>query len=608
MFLSVELKDFMGTNVKVEMRNATVLSGRNGSHKTTVLHALAFGLCGTDAWGTPAPVFMISNDMDKMTVIIKTDKSTIQRSLTRGKTHSIKLHLNDMWVNVNQTQMAEMVGPVKHILSVLNPKFFFSMTQPRQLELLSSLIPEEDRVELVQQISGVVLQNTGADHRDKKTIREKAPLRAAEMFALRRREAENRISYRDSSLEGIGNRKTEIEKEMASGGYASPDDQNELEFLERRQTEYKHALDMHHHATAAARAQRDKSEARKKELEQQLRDCSQERSIFTKRIEELRLKLEVCSEQLDRMDCDIGEVCGERDAFIKEHEPKAPQALSLPSKDHCSSCGQPVSKRYRDKVVSENAAAAAKYEEARKAFDEELGAMAVKVSKMQELWEAARETLREMEDGMRNLKEGKSRLDVKLSHLEKDLERLKMEVIPEQPVPEKNYSEQRLKELRAKMAGLKPASAMTSLADRLNELDMEESRVRRDHAGADELAERYHKLESACKRVPEREMQRTKSLFKYPGYSIDPEVKDLVVCEDDTPYHAMSAGQKMKAEALLSLHINTLLEKKAGVVFLDDFELVDSENAIAIGRQIMDSGVQIIRTKVTNDEFRSEAR
>ena len=602
MILSVELKDFMGSNRIVTTKTSTVLSGRNGSGKTTILHALAFALCGTDAWGTPAPVFMISNEKDKMEVIVKTDKTTIQRSLTRNKTANLKIMLEGVWVNMNQTQMASLVGPPTHVLAVLNPKYFFSLPHPKQVQLLSSLIPEEDRVELVQAISGEALSRPD----EIKIIQSKPPLRAAELFALKRREAENSQRYRDSWLQNLDDRRKEVEAAMKDG-YADPAEEQEYETLKKREALYRHACDTYRLRKDAADEKRDARDAG-------MKDHAQKIDTLAEDLRELQSRVVVAERERDAARGENQKAYEASDEarvrcveHVTKNSPKIPHVTDLPSSDHCPRCGQAVSKRYRDSIEAENESIIKEYRRRNQKFENEKEELDAAFEHLRKEQERACASLKAKEMHMSELRHATEKIRNTISFHERELENLKRQVISEPMVPEKDYSPDRLKELEEKLAGLKPSRDLTALCDKLNEYELDKSKVIRDHHGVDKAAAHFLKLEMACKRIPEREMERTKVLFNFSGYSIDTEVKDLVVGAGGTPYSIMSAGQRMCAEISLSLHINSLLEKKVNLVFADDFELVDAGSAESIRERLQAYDVQVIRSKVTNKDFSSEA-
>ena len=602
MILSVKLTDFMGCNRTVETKSETVLSGRNGSGKTTTLHALAFALCGTDAWGTPAPIFMISNEKDKMEVIVKTDKTTIQRSLTRNKTANLKIMLEGVWVNMNQTQMASLVGPPAHVLAALNPKYFFSLAQPKQVQLLASLIPEEDRVELAQTISGEVISRPD----EIKILRSKAPLRAAELFALKRREAENSQSYRDSWLLNLDNRKKEVEEAMKSG-YADPAEEQEYETLKKRDSLYRHNFDTYRFHKDAVNEKRDKRDAGIKYHTQKIDTLVEDLRAVQARAAEAEKEVADAREENQKAYMAFEQARNRGVEYITKNSPKMPNLTDLPSSDHCPRCGQAVSKRYRDSIEAENESTVRKYKLEYQTFENGKGVLESECEHLRKEQKKTCEMLKVTEQSMSELRHSTDKIRNTISFHERELENLKCQTILEPRVPEKNYSPDRLKELEEKLAGLKPSRDLTALCDKLNEYELDKSKIVHDHRGVDEAAARFHKLELACKRIPEREMERTKALFNFPGYSIDTEIKDLVVNAEGTPYTVMSTGQKMCAEISLSLHVNSLLDKKINIVFADDFELVDSGSAENIRERLQNYDVQVIRSKVTNEKFSAEA-
>ena len=601
MILSVELKDFMGCNRIVETKTSTTLSGRNGSGKTTILHALAFALCGTDAWGTPAPTFMISNEKDKMEVIVKTDKTTIQRSLTRNKTANLKIMLEGVWVTMNQTQMATLIGPPAHVLSVLNPKYFFSLNQPKQVQLLASIIPEEDRVELVQTISGEDISMPD----EIRIIRSKHPLRAAELFALKRREAENSKRYRDNWLLSLDERKKEVEEAMKEG-YASPDEEQEYETLKKRDDLYRHECDTYRLRKEAANEARDKIDDQLKEFTAKALSASEDEKCLESRVQRAN-QLFQDAVRWAKASEDLAEELRVKSQQFSRTHPENPPLADLPQGDRCPRCAQPVSKRYREQIEEENRKLVEKFKKETQKFEFEAEELEREYEDARKASSKAKEHLSKASAALSEVQHLKVKAVHAMKFYEKELERLKKEVVRDPVLPERAYSADRLKELEERLAGLKPSRDLTALCDKLNGYELDKSKVIQDHRGVDEAAVHFFKLEQACKRIPEREMERAKTLFNFPGYVIDAEVKDLIMNTGGTPYSTMSAGQKMCAEISLSLHINSLLEKKVSIIFADDFELVDADSARNIKEKLQHYDVQVIRSKVTNEDFSSEA-
>lgn len=602
MFLSIELIDFMGFNRVVELKTVTSVSGRNGSGKTSVLNALAFALCGTDAWGTPAPTFMISNEKDKMEVIVKTDKTTIKRSLTKKKTHTIKMLLQGVWVDIGQKQMAEIIGPTQHILSVINPKFFFTLTQPKQLQLLSSLISDEDRLDMIQTISGEKIN----DSREIRDIRTKQPLRVAELYATKRRVCEQKKQYRDNWLKNLEDKRKELEEAM-NVNYANAIDEQELERLKRRDEIYQRECDTYDYRKEEANEKIKMRDAKLEECSRKIKALSEDLGGVCDRIKSLDNEIEAARQKaMDarkrRLDATV-----KITNHTKDNYPRQPAFMDLSKNDHCPRCGQAVSKRYRESIEKENKEAQDKFNKEMQAYENEKADFDKTLCHLADNHDKAVEVLKSKEISSVKLCRQKKEIEDAIATQKREYERQAHQSISAPTPPEKDYSVERIKELDESLKGLRPSREMEAISDKLNSIELDKIKILQDHEGIDEALSRYSKLEVACKTVIEKEVENAEKLFKLPCYTISQDVKDMILDEEGTPYTKMSSGQKLCAEMSLSFHINSLLEKKINIVFLDDVDLIDANRTKEVLKRVKKYDIQIIQSKVTVDDFSSEA-
>lgn len=600
MILRVELENFMGFNKTVDLRDHTVLKGHNGSHKTTILHSIAFALCGTDAWGNAAPVFMISNEMDKMQVIVHTEKSTIKRSLTRKKSSNLRLKVNDIWSTLTQTNMAQFIGPTEHILSVLNPKYFFTLSDAKKKELIVKIFPKVDRLELVKDIMGIPVRELDAPQ-----IVNREPLRAAELFALQRRSIQRDLDQSEAEINLKVGRIQELQEMLKNNTYATSEDEEEFNILDRRKDAYDRACYEYKVNLDAFRAETSRSGARKKELEDKWLQLSQDIKGAESDGKAVGEKLNKAKRAVEEIDAEIENLNQKIINFINE-APRAPSSIALPSGEHCPTCAQPVSKRHRDRITSENAEAKAEYDKILNAHNDEVNRMRAEYGETK-----ARRAL--IAEQFETITKEYGSASLRYSSISTDLENVEREIrieksyTPRQPVePEKNFCEERREELWKRLETLEPYKDKVAAEGELARAEQALMDLRKNNKGSVEGVAYYFRLEEAMKSIPEKEMLLLEKVLRFGPYRIDTNVKGLVITESGIPYTMMSTGQKMCAEVYLALQINRHLQRKMSTIFLDDAELVDPESYTNLLREIKKDGLQSIRTQVADCEFKVE--
>lgn len=599
MILKMELKNFMGFNRTVSFGMDTVLSGRNGSHKTTILNAIAFALCGTDAWGTAAPVFMISNETDKMEVIMTTSKTTIHRTLTRKKSSNLKIKINEVWATLNQTQMNEFIGPTQHVLSVINPQFFFSLTHDRQKQLLASILPKKDRADLVVEMLGRPISEF-----DALTIKTRDPLRAATVFAERRREAERNKAVKEGHVQRIMENITKAQDSLKTFKFAPVSMVQEFEVLDKEKIRFN--LDNYSYLNCLSlyKSSLERRDSRVAEIGNAAQTDRSMIPVVETKLKEIALELEAA----DKSHKNAQDLAAKALAAFREAQdarPQKPASLLLPEGEFCGSCGQPVSKRYREKVIEDLRKTQEEYERSMEEYTfkkNQAGKVCedveAQVSKTLARWSELMDLKRTSEYNLEKLKE---RLDWSAAEIQK-LEATGLE----KPIaPEKTYSEERWEELNNALSTLEPASTKLKLEEEIKNATLELDTQYEEISNFEEAIKLTGELEEACKAIPEKEMELAAKYLNLEGFTIDLETSGLLISEDGVPYISMSTGQKMCAEISLALHINSICQK-TNLMFLDNFELVDVTNADKLRSKLISGGLQIIQTKVTNDDFKEE--
>jgi len=599
MILRVELENFMGCNTTVDLFQETMLKGHNGSHKTTILHAIAFALCGTDAWGNQAPIFMISNETDKMKVIIHTERSVIQRSLTRKKSSNLRLKVNDIWNTINQTDMVGWIGPADHILSVLNPKFFFSLSDDKKKALIVNIFPKVDRLELVESITGFKVK-----HFDESHITCREPLRAASLFAEKRRDIAKRLHTRDMEEGILSSRREQLETMLGLGGFATPEEEAELKMLQNRKYQYDLAFAQYITRLEFVREAALSTADRKKELENKIVVLSEDLKVA----EQADSGAEGSLLNIKLLGRDSAALVGVLKKGLAKKIDEAPRgiaSISLPSKDYCPTCAQPVSKRHRDRIEAENKEAEEDYRVTSDAHNQRIAAARGLLQEAEMGKDKLEQTYR---NGMQELGALKFKVDTIRGALEsakQGLEEEENQELKEPKAPEKNFSQERLDELEKSLKDKKPSRSRIEALSERDSLIFKMENIKKEYAGEDDQIEYYFKLEEALKRIPEKEMALLEKVTSFGNYKIDTDVKGLITTKEGIPYTMMSTGQKMCAETLLSLQINTHLQRRMSLIFLDDSELIDPKSMALIMHNIRVDGIQTVRTKVGSCGFQS---
>ena len=603
MILRVELESFMGCNETVELGRRTVLKGHNGSHKTTILHAIAFALCGTDAWGNQAPVFMISNEMDKMKVIVHTEKSIIQRSLTRKKSSNLKIKINDVWTPINQTNMVQFIGATEHVLAVLNPKYFFTLSDVKKKTLISNIFPKEDRMKLLEDILGSPVREI-----DSFDVQKKEPLRAATVFAEKRRKLSHDVATRDGKASIHTASIEEFNFKLNNTVFRDIREEAHFDLLLKRKAEYEANLKVYIAKNDFAKTVASEWGVKKKDLEDKIKTLS----------EDLKIALGVAHAARDKANSERmaavgreGTIQGFRDKLdtLLSTTPREPANQSLPSLDHCPTCSQPVSKRHRDRISEENKKVKEEYNKKLDEHSTKICEAKVKLDKVLEILSVEKDKQSEAELYMGNCNMHYTSIGSNLDEAKRELARESKKVNTAPPVaPEKNFSQEKIDELGRSLENAVPTNIRVSFIEDLNRHTLALDMLNRDYAGIDENIEYYFKLEEALKRIPEKEMALLEKVMCFGNYKLDTEVSGMLTTQSGIPYTMMSSGQKMCAEVNLSLQINNHLPRKISTLFIDDAELVDLEGIQELNRIIDIAQLQCIQTKVTEGKLRAEVK
>ena len=593
----------MGCNETVDLGMRTVLKGHNGSHKTTILHAIAFALCGTDAWGNQAPVFMISNEMDKMKVIVQTEKSTIQRSLTRKKSSNLKIKINDVWTPINQTSMVQFIGPIEHILSVLNPKYFFTLSDQKKKTLITNIFPKEDRLKLLEEILGHPVRMV-----DSIDVQKRDPLRAANVFAERRRSLSHDAAKRDGKASIHKARIEEINSQLSNTVFRNKHDEEHLDLLLKRKAEYESNLKVYMAKNDFVKTVASEWDVKKKELEGKIQTLSEDLKIAEKDVHDASDKVHFEKLSAVGREGTVQKFRDELDTLLST-TPQGPTTQSLPSLDHCPTCSQPVSKRHRDRISEENSKVKDEYEKKLFEHSVKIGEARAKLDKVLEILTTEKTKQADAERYRSKCSINYSSIRSNLDAAKRDLEKETEKASTTPPVaPEKNFSQERIDELEKSMETRVPTNVRDGLLEDLHRHTLALDSLNRDYAGIDENIEYYFKLEEALKRIPEREMALLEKVMSFGDYKLDTEVSGMLTTLSGIPYTMMSSGQKMCAEVNLSIQINENIPRKITTIFIDDAELVDPEGVAELNRIIKSAHLQCIQTKVCEGKLRSEVK
>lgn len=544
---SIEFNNFRcWSNRKIELSpNTNSISGKNGAGKTTIREAICFAFCGTDSTGTKNPQHLIMDDRDSVKVTITTDKVEISRSLSRKGNGTIKLVRAGVPSTLTQTQLETMLGSSDLFLSSFIPGYFLRLSAQKQTEVLNSVLPKPNRLQMIQELSGVQLTN-----REVERFRiERRPDVVASAVSLDRRQAENQINQLKGEL-GVLQSTKPLDKPV------EPPEVAELALIETLKIEfgeYDRLIDHRLQVELKAKRVTSDNEVKKKRRSEVEALLTEVQNIIVPDKVDYSSKEEALRKQLPSL-------------------VSPPHTTNLPGSDNCPSCGQTVGLKHRDKITKLNQKIQDKY-------DSQTADWALKTAEVEaQLEELACDRNTNME-GVRKAIKVNVNINLKRDALEREALRLVIEEVPEIPPvpvqPKGIFNQEGYDKCFSAIELYKSNLSRYNYVS--EEIERSEGRVEQIDIELGNLAaacDRYRVLERGLNEVPKEEMKLQLNSLKMKDVSIKVN-KGVHLTYKGIPYELLSAGNTVKADTKLCLKLNSLSKRPLNMVFIDNFDLVD---------------------------------
>lgn len=535
------------------------LCGKNGVGKSSVLEALVFALTGRDSSGGAYPTHFIKKGAERAIVVLRTPTWSLSRSLTEKRNGTLKIRrFEGIPVNITQSELMQSFGVTEElILSALVPGYFMRLPQSKRLKILSESTPKIDRNAIVANLCGKSeswVKRMVGDLSQKITT--------LTSVSLSRIEKDRELARVEGKIESC--------MQILEGCGSPPSPKHNLESLDadilssiRAKDAYDAAIELYRHKVQAREAilagNQKKERLAKKTL---------------KAIEDLSNKPVV-------IDSDRSEYI-KLESTLKSF-PAKPELASVPSSDHCHTCGQAISIAHREKVSATREATTTAYWNAYRAVEEHNQPILRSLREMAAVLDAQHEAFLKMKDEEKHRK-------TMLSSLEWTLMTTTPDPVPEEPTlpayPEIVYMPEQvesIKKERDRYLGEKAAYESLLLRRDKTRLDLDNL-----HSRALELKEsisEWEALENAIKNLSHEEVLMKRNLFgiSLPGVEVSMEEGFDIFTTEGLPYMCMSEGQRLRVNVELCVKFHSFIaslgfEKSAKfypVIFIDNADLAD---------------------------------
>jgi hypothetical protein len=537
------------------------LRGRNGSKKTTVREAIAFAFTGRDSQGTANPTHLITMGESSCEVTVQTRKGGILRRTLGKRGGSLQLMLpGGAPMDLTQTQFEQqMLCPADVFLSVLHPGYLFALPKNRQSAVLSYALPPVDRVAYMRaSVSGELL----------KLDYSKRPDLLQKQLAEARNAASHELAVIEGQLEGLRSLLARpLLRPVPPPEEAIFDMQ---EALKRQWENYDIALAQYTRIAADFRLKREENVRIQMKREMTLADLESLREIPMPEPPQ---------------------------PYSRERplQPMAPTCLNEEERDRCPECGQAVGLKHREMVRAHNDKLRREYAAAMEKWEKDLGEWRAGLSEYEKTRAAFEARVSEVHRHNVNVK----------AHRHQFEEDLRTRLVPHQvpptdpPPPEKpaeEFSKERYFKLKEIVHNhYKALGAFDRQSEDQKEAAAKKAALEDRAEGLRREIENFREHEEALRLLPGYELTEQKAHLRMSsGYEL--RVEDGLQLFDRTgcPYELLSRGQRMHADFEISLKINSLLQRKVGMIFLDDFDLADWKTLLADASD----GIQIFSAHV----------
>lgn len=494
------------------------LRGENGARKSSVREAIAFAFTGRDSLGTPKSTHLISMGEESCEVEVMTRRGTvIKRTITRKGAQTLRMQMPGGEERVvSPAEFEEMLCPADVFLSVFVPGYLLDqLPQTRQNIVLSYILPPVDRRALVESLTGLPPGSTlDLDY----SIR-------PDLLQKRLADQRNRLQHRIADLTG----EERSLRERIALCPSLPIEPPELKLL-------------------AAHEQ-----LRKEWIVYEAQLGAEEAEAELSRLQELPLPPPLKPFTLER-----------------PLEPRPPHYLPDEQRDRCPSCGQTVAMKHRELVRAHNDKLRAAHEEEYASWQAALKNWAEEACAYEEARKAYTRELSEIQRTNLRIEERRRQLE----HFLQRKPRIEDGGTPKKPREE--FSGERYAEMKRIVDTYqRDLGAYESWQKVALSADQRLAEIGYAVSDAQAQIEVLKAHEAALRQLPDAELREQKAHLAMNGYELRVDEGIELYDPHGCPYRLLSRGQRMHADFEVCLKVNSLLSRKVGMIFLDDFDLAD---------------------------------
>lgn len=531
------------------------ISGRNGIGKTTICDALSFVFTGCDSQGKAAPIHLIQEGKDRMSVMVDTGKSIIERSLTMKKSSTIKLtKAGQPAITIVQNELAAMLCSKDCFLAASVAGWFMHQSVETKSKILSEIVPPVDKRQVLEDLIGGPIPSYLESCM---TFTKKTDIILQKVAQVRldvQRKAD-RLSGEMSQLERV---------ERPSDPLPLPESPAAL--YERRN---------------AWRSYNDKliawniANTRKSLSSFEFEKYNAEVSLLKEQIAAVHIPEEVPVENVDQA----------IESLQKEMPklPPKPSIMGLPSQDVCSACGQAVGLKHRESVMVRNEQLINEWKEHTRVASEKIAEITAQIDKLKKEKGSTFEAYLKSQNARSKAVAQKTALELKLAAM-------RPPVIPDPgPAPTEPSCEGITEEeLQRRIAEYDRVVGYNASLESSRKRFEEAQRLLRTRS--QELDEIAHTIgvithvEQELKRLDEVVFK--KNLPHYTlrdGYKLVVGDDDITVEDEESKsYTFMSTGERIRADAYICEKIANSLPRKVKYIFVDNRDLVSGPLSLDI--------------------------
>lgn len=572
----IEFTNLKGKTGTCELFTNTKLRGANGTGKTLIRDAIAFTFCGTDSYGTRNPTHLISIDQDNLKITIDTGKAVFSRTLTRKGSSTIKLEVAGVATTYNQTQLEDKIGKTDTFLSVLIPGYFFTLSEAKQQEVLSDVLPPVNRIELIKEVSGLDISE---DEQKKYGLHRRYDL-IASAVSTDRRSYENAINQKNGSIAAY----KKIVKPEPVGVNCYAQQVSEMDNLKQLHNKYEDQL----------RSVRS--------IELHNSNITEANNLIKKRLSDIDIEIDHNSKLLqdlsllkpEETDAEFNEKIKSLSSGLKR-EPPEPTLQNLITNDNCHTCGQVVGERHRDSVRAQNEKIKTEYLKTL----EEIKMHNESITNTVNDFKLSRNAvIKKYQDAVNFNRDVKAKIQALENEKANTKEQvvLQLPVLVEKPEHYDLVKHLELKELSKKHEHLIGAYDLN--IKMYNNAQNDIQKLECELLDNQQTLDRLLKLENTLKEIPGLELKKQAGLFNTDTLVFD----GKNVFFNNVIYNMLSAGEKIAVSFYFSRTISSLWHKSHKIIFLDDADLLSTETYEKVSPKLpAHEEFQTIMAYVTND-------